>query len=88
MEMGILAGVVPSERLMEEATSLALYFASGPTLALGTAKRLIDTAVHHSLEEQLEEERQALIQLGGSSDYKEGLQALLAEKKKPGFKGK
>jgi 2-(1,2-epoxy-1,2-dihydrophenyl)acetyl-CoA isomerase len=88
MEMGILSGVVPSERLLEEATSLAVYFASGPTLALGRAKRLIDTAVHFSLEEQLEEERQALIQLGGSDDYKEGLGAILAGKKKPGFEGK
>jgi 2-(1,2-epoxy-1,2-dihydrophenyl)acetyl-CoA isomerase len=87
MEMGILAGVVPSERLLEEATSLAVYFASGPTLALGTAKRLMDTALHHSLEEQLEEERQALIQLGSSGDYKEGIQSLLEGKKRPGFKG-
>lgn len=88
MEMGILAGIVPSERLLEEATSLAVYFANGPTLALGSAKRLMDTAVHRSLEEQLEEERQALIQLGGSEDYKEGISSLLEGKKKPGFKGK
>lgn len=88
MEMGIVSGVVPPERLLEEATSLAVYFASGPTLALGTAKRLMDTSLHHSLEEQLEEERHALIQVGGTDDFKEGLESFLAGKKKPAFKGK
>jgi len=87
LEMGIISGVVPANRLLEEAASLAVYFASGPTMALGAAKRLIDTAAHHSLEEQLEEERQALIQVAGSHDYKEGLKSLLEGKKKPGFTG-
>jgi 2-(1,2-epoxy-1,2-dihydrophenyl)acetyl-CoA isomerase len=88
LEMGLLSGVVPVDRLLEEATSLAAYFASGPTLALGKVKRLMDTAVYYSLEEQLEEERQALIQLGASEDYQEGIRSFLEGKKKPGFTGK
>lgn len=88
LEMGVISGVVPDDRLIEEATSLAIYFASGPTLALGRAKRLIDTSTTHSLEEQLEEERQALISIAESYDYKEGLAALTEGKKKPNFKGK
>jgi 2-(1,2-epoxy-1,2-dihydrophenyl)acetyl-CoA isomerase len=88
LEMDIISGVVPPDRLVEEATNLALYFASGPTLALGKAKRLIDTAVSHSLEEQLEEERQSLIAIASSEDFKEGLHATLKGDKKPIFKGK
>ncbi len=88
LEMGILSGVVPQERLLEESKNLALYFSGGPTLALGKAKRLIDTALSHSLEEQLEEERQALILVAGSRDYQEGLQATGPEKKKPNFEGR
>lgn len=88
LEMGIISGVVPPEKLLEEATSLAVYFASGPTLALGRAKRLIDTSLCHSLEEQLEEERQGLITMAATQDYREGLEALGEGKKKPNFKGK
>ena len=88
LEMGIISGVVPEDRLLEEASSLAIYFASGPTLALGRAKRLIDTSLSHSLEEQLEEERQALIRMAGTHDFKEGLDAFIRGKKKPNFKGK
>ncbi len=88
LEMGIISGVVPPSKLLEEAKNLALYFASGPTLALGRAKRLIDTSQSHSLEEQLEEERQCLIQVSTSGDFQEGLNAYLGGNKKPNFKGK
>lgn len=88
LEMGIISGVVPGQRLMEESINLAGYFANGPTLALGKAKWLIDTAAHHGLEEQLEEERQSIIQMAASADYREGLQSLLEGKKRPAFKGK
>lgn len=88
LEMGIISGIVPPDRLVEEAKNLAIYFASGPTLALGRAKRLIDTSLCHSLEEQLEEERQLLISISSSEDFKEGLRAHLKGDKKPDFKGK
>jgi 2-(1,2-epoxy-1,2-dihydrophenyl)acetyl-CoA isomerase len=87
LEMGIISGVVPPDRLLEEASSLAVYFASGPTLALGRAKRLIDTSLCHSLEEQLEEERQSLIAMSATQDYHEGLGSVTQGKKKPNFKG-
>jgi len=88
LEWGIISGVVPLDKLMMEVQSLALYFANGPTQALGRAKRLIDTSVTHSLEEQLEEERQALIEVSKTHDFKEGLQAVVDKKGKPNFEGK
>lgn len=88
LEWGIISGVVPLDKLMTEAKSLALYFASGPTIALGKAKRLIDSALVHSLEEQLEEERQALIEISQTHDFMEGLDALLEQKGKPNFEGR
>ena len=87
LDMGILSGVVPEDKLLEEAKNLAIYFASGPTMALGRAKRLIDTSLSHSLEEQLEEERQGLIQIAGSSDFKAGLKSFREGAQKPKFKG-
>ncbi len=88
LELGIISGVVPPDKLMEEAQSLAVYFANGPTLALGRAKRLIDTALSHSLEEQLEEERQSIIEISTSNDFKEGLNAYVNKKGKPNFGGR
>jgi len=88
LEWGIISGVVPLEKLMNESMSLALYFANGPTVALGRAKRLIDASLVHSLEEQLEEERQALIEISQSQDFKEGLDSVVSKKGKPNFEGK
>jgi len=88
LEWGIISGVVPLDKLTNESMSLALYFANGPTVALGRAKRLIDSALVHSLEEQLEEERQALIEICQSQDFREGLESLVAKKGKPNFEGK
>ncbi|HKY64690.1 MAG TPA: enoyl-CoA hydratase-related protein [bacterium] len=88
LELGVISGVVPADKLMEEAKSLALYFATGPTLALGRAKRLIDTALSHSLEEQLEEERQSIVETADSADFREGLSAFVGKKNKPNFTGR
>ncbi len=88
LELGIISGVVPPDRLLEEAKNLAVYFANGPTMALGRAKRLIDTSLNHSLEEQLEEERQAIIEISASHDFKEGVNAVATKKGKPNFEGK
>ncbi|MFO1463568.1 MAG: enoyl-CoA hydratase-related protein [bacterium] len=87
LDLGVISGVVPPDKLVEEASSLAVYFANGPTLALGRAKRLIDTALSHSLEEQLEEERQSIIEVSTSNDFKEGLRAFVDKKAKPNFGG-
>ena len=87
LELGVISGVVAAEKLMDEAKSLAIYFANGPTLALGRAKRLIDTAINHSLEEQLEEERQAILAISTSKDFREGLNAYVNKKAKPSFGG-
>ncbi|MCE9624718.1 MAG: enoyl-CoA hydratase/isomerase family protein [Deltaproteobacteria bacterium] len=87
LDLGVISGVVPPDKLLEEAKSLAVYFANGPTLALGRAKRLIDTALSHSLEEQLEEERQSIIEIATSSDFKEGLSAYVNKMGKPNFGG-
>jgi 2-(1,2-epoxy-1,2-dihydrophenyl)acetyl-CoA isomerase len=88
LEMGIISGVVTLDKLLDEAKNLAIYFANGPTLALGRAKRLIDTSQSHSLEEQLEEERQAIIEVSTSKDFKEGLDAFIDKKGKPNFEGR
>ena len=88
LEWGIISGVVPLEKLMTESMSLAQYFANGPTIALARAKRLIDAALSHSLEEQLDEERQALIEISQTHDFREGLDSVVAKKGKPNFEGK
>jgi 2-(1,2-epoxy-1,2-dihydrophenyl)acetyl-CoA isomerase len=88
LEWGIVSGVVPPDKLLNESKSLALYFANGPTVALSRAKRLIDSALVHSLEEQLEEERRTLIEVSQTHDFREGLYAFVEKKGKPNFEGR
>ena len=82
----IVNKVVPSERLMEEAISLARRLAAGPTLAIGLTKISIDRGLSQNLEGQLEIERQAVAQTGMTRDFLEGVEAFL-KKQKPKFKG-
>lgn len=60
--LGLLNRVVPAERLLDEARTLAEELAAGPTTALGMAKSLLDASTSSTLSEiaQLEVYGQAI----------------------------
>jgi 2-(1,2-epoxy-1,2-dihydrophenyl)acetyl-CoA isomerase len=84
---GMIWQCVDDEELMNEARELAGYLATQPTRGLGRIKQLINASTARTLDEELEQERQAMQELGQSADYAEGVAAFM-EKRKPKFTGK
>ncbi|MBG6120419.1 MULTISPECIES: 2-(1,2-epoxy-1,2-dihydrophenyl)acetyl-CoA isomerase PaaG [unclassified Sphingobium] len=86
-EWGLIWKVVDDAELAGEAEALASRFAQGPTLGYAETKRLVRGSWAHTLEEELDLERDAMRALGASEDYKEGVEAFIA-KRTPQFTGR
>jgi|SRR5579875_2128498 len=66
---------------------LAQQLAVAPTKGLARIKQAIYGSANHSLDEQLDMERDLMRELGASRDYREGVSAFL-EKRTPKFTGR
>lgn len=86
LELGLVNFVVPNDELMAKAEALAADYASGPTLALGMAKKLFHMA-NGSLDDFLEIENMVQPQLQRSADHQEGRTAF-REKRRPAYTGR
>ncbi len=86
-DWGLIWKAVPDDALMDEARALAARLAAGPTLGLGHAKQLIQSAATAPFEEQLAEEARVQRICGRSPDYAEGVSAFLT-KRAPHFTGR
>ncbi len=87
LQYGLVNRVVPVERYLDEALTLAAEIAERAPLAVRLAKQAINQAYETSLTDGITDERRAFYFLFASQDQKEGMQAFL-EKRKPGWKGK
>lgn len=85
LELGLVTRITAAEDLPEAALKLANRLAEMPTKALGRAKRLMSTSFDHSLEEQLDREREAISEAGASEEAQEGMRAFL-EKRRPKYR--
>jgi 2-(1,2-epoxy-1,2-dihydrophenyl)acetyl-CoA isomerase len=86
-EWGLIWKAVEDEKLDEEVDSLAAKFAAAPTLGLARIKKMIRESWGHSLDQELDLQRDAMRELGYSDDYREGVAAFM-EKRTPKFTGK
>ena len=84
--LGLASQVHPDDRLDRAAEDYAMDLASGPTLALAGAKRLMRAALQPSLESFLDTEAIIQGQIIKSADHAEGIEAFL-NKRDPVFHG-
>ncbi|MBI1338638.1 enoyl-CoA hydratase/isomerase [bacterium] len=87
LEWGMINRVVPDAELQTEADALAARLASGPTVALGLARRLIVESETLSFEAAIHAERNAQAKAGRTEDFREGVGAFL-QKRPATFKGR
>jgi 2-(1,2-epoxy-1,2-dihydrophenyl)acetyl-CoA isomerase len=74
---GLIWKVVDDGELAVEAEALGRKLAAGPTFGLGLIKRAIQASAGHTLDQQLDLERDLQRQAGRSADYAEGVAAFL-----------
>jgi enoyl-CoA hydratase/carnithine racemase len=85
--IGLVNRVVPDAELALAAAELAAGLASGPTLALGMAKRLLNEAFDRGVSEGLSAARRAQRVTLASADHREA-RAAYAERRPPRFSGR
>ncbi|MDB5672482.1 MAG: 2-(1,2-epoxy,2-dihydrophenyl)acetyl-CoA isomerase [Alphaproteobacteria bacterium] len=85
-EWGLIWKSVDDESLDAEVDAVAARFANAPTQGLAAIKHMIRASWGHSLDEELDLQRDAMRELGLTDDYREGVAAFM-EKRKPQFKG-
>jgi 2-(1,2-epoxy-1,2-dihydrophenyl)acetyl-CoA isomerase len=86
-DLGLVAAVVPADRLADTARDLARRLADGPTIAIGLTKRLLNLAENALLAEDLEAEAALQDLAGRTEDHAEGV-AAFGEKRDPRFTGR
>jgi enoyl-CoA hydratase/carnithine racemase len=85
-QMGLLDWLVPSDKLEEEATALALRIAQGPPIALRLDKMVIYEGLNSDFETAVNLGSMCERLCLGTEDFKEGIRAF-AEKRRPVFQG-
>jgi enoyl-CoA hydratase len=87
LQLGLVSTVVPPDKLMEEAATLATIIAAMPAVALKMIKHAVDHGLNMDLNSALIYEGECFMLSYTSEDGREGLRAF-AEKRKPNFKDK
>jgi enoyl-CoA hydratase len=77
LAIGLVDRVVPADQLEDAAMAWAGSFASGPVVAIGLAKHVIDAGLDHPSEYGLELESEAFVEVFGTEDAVTGVRSFL-----------
>ena len=87
LQFGLVNQVVPVDKFLDKALSLANKIANQAPVAIHLGKEAVNFAYESSLTEGLSTERELFYNLFSTSDKQEGMQAFI-EKRKPNWQGK
>lgn len=87
VELGLATRAVPEQELEPTVRALAERLAAGPPLAMAAIKQGLRCAASGTLEQALEYEKRAQLQLFGSQDVIEGVLAWM-QRRSPAFRGR
>jgi 2-(1,2-epoxy-1,2-dihydrophenyl)acetyl-CoA isomerase len=87
VQWGLIWRCVDDGQLADEVGVIARHLASAPTRGLARTRQAMLSSWGHSLEQQLDVERDYQQELGRSADYAEGVAAFM-EKRSPRFTGR
>lgn len=87
LEFGLVSRLAPSEAVETEAAALAATLAAGPTRAYGAVRRMLRQSFETGLSDQLDAEKDLIVQASRSDDAQEGIAAFVA-KRRPTFLGR
>lgn len=86
LRLGLINRLVSGEALATQTEEMAQRLASGPTFAYGQIKRLMRNSFAHSMQQQMDGERDAFVSCTGSEDFQEGVAAFF-QRRPPIFRG-
>ena len=84
LEWGLVTRVVPDAEVLPGALAMLEELITSSLHSFAWSKRLMNDSFHHSLEEQLELERQGISDCAAHADGQEGIRAFV-EKRRPSF---
>ena len=86
LAFGLVSRLAPSDSVENEAAALAATLAAGPTRAYGAVRRMLRQSFETDLSNQLDAEKQSIVEASQTDDAQEGIAAFVA-KRRPQFRG-